>query len=118
MIIQKFLVDKYHDLDMLVDIGFGKWNTYSDLAESLDRIKNKKVFFEQLYDLLHYHPENFKTGTTSYDAKTVAKNWNKYDNKLKWGILFYPLYSASIKVINQKYQPLLTSVISKTMNMI
>ena len=118
IMIQKFLIDEYHDLNMLYDIGFDSWNTYSDLAKSLDNITDKTTFFTQLYDLLHYHPENFKTGTTPYDVKTIVKNWDKYNDKLKWGILFYPLYIASIKVINQKYQTLLTSIISKTMNMI
>jgi len=54
---------------------------------------------------------------SDYTPEKIAANWGKYDTYLKWGVLFYPLYSKSIKFMNEKSQELLISVVNKTVNM-
>lgn len=116
--INKFVLNDNNNLKFLLDIGFNEWNTYTDLANSLDMISDKQAFFTELYNIINYHPEKFKTGSAPYTIENVIKEWNKYTPKLKWGILFYPLYVLSIKNINIKYQNILSDVISKTIDMI
>jgi hypothetical protein len=39
--INKFVLNDNNDLKFLIDIGFNEWNTYTDLANSLDMISDK-----------------------------------------------------------------------------
>ena len=118
---QRDLISKYvKNINNITLIDFAKLNNSNDLEKELDNILNNtniETYFTNIYKQINYVP----TKTSSWTPKIIAKEYNNLTTKLKWGILFYPLYKTAINNIVKKYgdekNDIISSVIQKVTDM-
>ena len=121
---QKLLISKFvlnDDINNHIGFNISTLNNQKDLEKKLDNIlKNTdiKKYFDKLYELIKYTPKK----SSSWTPETISKEYFNVNTKLKWGILFYPLYTVAIKKINDTYnnyngQDIISSVIQKVTDM-
>ena len=100
-------------------INISSLKNETELEEKLDGcLKGQDIesFFSKLYEYSDY---SF-TKSSSWNPSTIAKEYSRLNSKLKWGILFYPLYKKAVDKINEKYggeNDVISSVLQKVTNM-
>ena len=121
---KKFIILEFvlnDDINNHIGFNISTLNNQKDLEKKLDNIlKNTdiKKYFDKLYELIKYTPKK----SSSWTPETISKEYFNVNTKLKWGILFYPLYTVAIKKINDTYnnyngQDIISSVIQKVTDM-
>lgn len=91
-----------------------------DLEKELDKLFSKiniEKYFVNLYEAISYQP----TRSSSWNPSLIAKEYTKINSRLKWGILFYPLYKKAVDNIVKEYgnpeNDIISSVIQKVTDM-
>ena len=117
-IIQNWLFPNFPSIEDFLEkeISFSCLKNEKELSEKLSSLADKAVFFQSLYDALKSSAGYFYKYSSKLSPDNIGKNFQLYSDKLRWGIVFYPLYAAAVRSLSsEENNKLLSSVMRKVM---
>ena len=122
VLIDKFYKQKDSGIKKLLSfLDLPSYSTYKDMVKDMDNYFNndkQKIisFFADLYSICNYRLKEQVDGTV-FTPEVISEKYDTLETKLKYGLLFYPMWKNTINNINTTYKDEITSVFNKVINM-